>query len=193
MAHCDCYKRGRTTQRLGMLGQRYRGIDSILAGRRRGADRVFAVALLALTPVLAGCASSSPSAGTAPVTYQPASAPANPSAAPAADVTATMTPYPSRSLVDLFADDARATATGTTTAAAPPSQAAYASQRPGMPHPPGTYTASAPPYQGAQPGYDAYAGSAGAQPRPAPAAAQESAEESVPGYPTRSLTDVFSN
>jgi hypothetical protein len=59
-----------------------------------------------------------------------------------------------------------------------------------MPHPPSTYTASAPPYQG-QPGYDAYAGSSGAQPRPAPVAAQDDSETEVPGYASKSLLDVF--
>jgi hypothetical protein len=60
-----------------------------------------------------------------------------------------------------------------------------------MPHPPSTYTASAPPYQ-RQPGYDAYAGSAAAPLRPAPVAAQDDSETEVPGYPSKSLLDVFS-
>jgi hypothetical protein len=61
-----------------------------------------------------------------------------------------------------------------------------------MPHPPSTYTASAPPYQTSQTGYDASASSAAAPVRPAPAAARDDAEESVPGYASQPLTDIFS-
>jgi hypothetical protein len=155
------------------------------------------LAVLGLMPLLSACSSfsSSPPQASAPATYQPASAPMTTGATPASDATASMTPYPSKSLVDVFTEDAQEAAQrkanaapATNTAAAAPATT-YAPQRPGMPHPPSTYTASAPPYQGAQPGYDAYAG---AQPRPAPVAAQDDSDVEVPGYASKSLLDVFS-
>jgi hypothetical protein len=168
------------------MGPRDRAIDSISA-RGRGVDRALALIVVGLMPVLAGCSSfSSPSStGTAPATYQPAAA-----AAPASDPTASMTPYPSRSLTDLFTDDSRPSAS--TGSVASTSTAPSAPPRPGMPHPPSTYTASAPPYQTSPNGYDVSAGSAAAPPRPAPAAARDDTEESVPGYASQPLTDIFS-
>ena len=171
------------------MGPRDRAIDSISAALGRAGDRALLLAVLGLMPVLAGCSSfSSPSStGTSPATYQPAAA-----AAPASDPTASMTPYPSRSLTEMFTDDSRpAVATGSV---APSSSAAAsaAPPRPGMPHPPSTYTASAPPYQTSPNGYDVSAGSAAAPPRPVPAAARDDTEESVPGYASQPLIDIFS-
>ena len=197
MAHCDWYKRAMGMQGSGTQAPRERTIDPIWAGKGRGINSALVLAVFGLMPVLAACSSFSSSSSSAttsaPATYQPASAPANAAAAPASDATASIAPYPSRSLVDVFSDNSRPAATGTTSsapAAAPASSAAYAPPRPGMPHPPSTYTASAPPYQG-QPGYDAYAGSSGAQPKPAPVAAQDDSETEVPGYASKSLLDVF--
>jgi hypothetical protein len=181
---------------MGTQGPRQWATDSISAAKGRSRNYALVFSVLCLMPALAGCSSfSSSSASTAPATYQPASAPANAAAAPASDATASMTPYPSRSLVDVFTEDSRPTATATTSSAPPSapsaSSATYAPPRPGMPRPPSTYTASAPPYQG-QPGYDAYAGSAPAPTRPAPVAAQDDSATEVPGYASKSLLDVFS-
>jgi hypothetical protein len=180
-AHCGWYNRA--------MGPSDRAIDSILAARGRAGDRALVLMVLGLMPVLAGCSSfsSTSSTGTSPATYQPAAA-----AAPASDPTASMTPYPSRSLTDLFTEDSRPTvSTGSVAASSSAAQSA-APPRPGMPHPPSTYTASAPPYQTSQTGYDASASSAAAPVRPAPAAARDDAEESVPGYASQPLTDIFS-
>ena len=110
-------------------------------------------------------------------------------------------PYPKQSLFSLFQDS------GKTPAAAPAQD---------MPHPPSTYTPSGQPYvppQG-QPTYSSATAQAGQRPpststpsgqpypppgqpaaRPpqgsAPQAAAEDDEQSVPGYPTRSILNVF--
>jgi hypothetical protein len=173
---------------MGIHGPRDRAIDSISAARGRAGDRALVLMVVGLMPVLAGCSSfssSSSATGTSPATYQPAAA-----AAPASDPTASMTPYPSRSLTDLFTDDSRPSAS--TGSVASTSTAPSAPPRPAMPHPPSTYTASAPPYQTSPNGYDVSAGSAAAPPRPAPAAARDDTEESVPGYASQPLTDIFS-
>ncbi len=200
MAHCDCYKRAMRIQGLGMQRPRERATDPIRAAKRRGLCSAPVLVVFGLMPALAACSSfssSSSTASTSPATYQPASAPATTGATPANDATAAMTPYPSKSLVDVFSDNSRPAATSTTTSAPAATSASatpattYAPQRPGQPHPPSTYTATAPPYRG-QPGYDAYAGSASAPPRPAPVAAQDDSETEVPGYASKSLLDVFS-
>ncbi len=84
------------------MGPRDRAIDSISAALGRAGDRALVLTVLGLMSVLAGCSSfSSPSStGTSPATYQPAAA-----AAPASDPTASMTPYPSRSLTEMFTDE----------------------------------------------------------------------------------------
>ncbi|HXL66317.1 MAG TPA: hypothetical protein VN938_14810 [Xanthobacteraceae bacterium] len=170
---------------MGIHEPRDRAVDSISAARGRAGDRALVLMVLGLMPVLAGCSSfSSPSSatGTSPATYQPAAA-----AAPASDTTASMTPYPSRALVDVFTEDSNPSAAASSSGAA-----SAAPPRPGMPHPPSTYTASAPPYQTSQTGYNASAGSAPAPARPAPVAAQDDSETEVPGYASKSLLDVFS-
>jgi hypothetical protein len=184
---------------MGIQGPIQRSAISLRAANGRYLNNALVFSVLVLTPALAGCSSfSSSTAGSAPAVYQPASAPANAAAAPPGDPTASMTPYPSRSLVDLFTGDSQPTATVATNAApasAPSgSPATYAPPRPGMPHPPSTYTASAPPYQAqpGQPGYDAYASSSGAQAKPAPVAAQDDSAIEVPGYASKSLVDIFS-
>jgi hypothetical protein len=167
---------------MGIKGPRDRTIDSILAARGRGLDCALVLVVLGLTPVLAGCSSfssSSSATGTSAATYQPAAA-----AAPAGDPTASMAPYPSRSLVEVFSGDSPSSSGGA-------SGAPGAAPRQVMPRPPSTYTASAPPYQTNPNGYDMSAGSAAAPARPAPAAARDDSEL-VAGYPTQSLTDLFS-
>jgi uncharacterized protein YceK len=170
---------------MGIHEPRDRAVDSISAARGRAGDRALVLMVLGLMPVLAGCSSfssSSSATGTSPATYQPAAA-----AAPASDTTASMTPYPSRALVDVFTEDSNPSAAASSSGAA-----SAAPPRPGMPHPPSTYTASAPPYQTSQTGYNASAGSAPAPARPAPVAAQDDSETEVPGYASKSLLDVFS-
>ncbi len=189
MAHCDWYKRAMGMQGSGPRAPLERAIASIWTAKGRGPNSALVLVAVGLMPALAACSSSSSSSSptaSAPATYQPASAPVTTGATAANDSTA---PYPSKSLVDVFTEDAQAAAPKTTGAASAAPPTTYAPQRPGMPHPPGTYTASAPPYQGAQPGYDAYAG---AQPRPAPVAAQEDEQTEVPGYASKSLLNVFS-
>jgi hypothetical protein len=184
-AHCGWYKRF-----MGIHGPRDRAIDSISAARGRAGDRASVLMIFGLMPVLAGCSSfsSTSSTGTSPATYQPAAA-----AVPASDTTASMTPYPSRALVDVFTGDSNPPAAASAPVVAnAPGAASAAPPRPGMPHPPSTYTASAPPYQTSQTGYNASAGSASAPARPAPVAAQDESETEVPGYASKSLFDVFS-
>jgi hypothetical protein len=176
---------------MGIHGPRDRTIQSILTARGR-VDRVLGLMVLGLMPVLTGCSSfssSSSATGTSPATYQPAVA-----AAPASDTTASMTPYPSRSLVDVFSGDESPSGSPSSSAVASASSAPSAAPpRPGMPRPPSTYTPSAPPYQTSQTGYDASAGSAAAPPRPAPAAARDDSDQiEVPGYASKSLFDIFS-
>jgi len=182
---------------MGIHEPRDRAVDSISAARGRAGDRALVLMVLGLMPVLAGCSSfssSSSATGTSPATYQPAAA-----AAPASDTTASMTPYPSRALVDVFTEDSNPSAAASAPVAANAPAAASSSgaasaapPRPGMPHPPSTYTASAPPYQTSQTGYNASAGAAPAPARPAPVAAQDDSETEVPGYASKSLLDVFS-
>jgi len=177
-----------------MQAPRERAADPIWPAKGRGLNAYLVLAVLGVMPGLAGCSSfsssSSPTAS-APATYQPASAPMTTGATPASDATAAMTPYPSKSLVDVFSEDAQPTAPRTTSSASAAPPTTYSPQRQGMPHPPSTYTASAPPYRG-QPGYDAYASSAGAPAKPAPVAAQDDTETEVPGYASKSILDVFS-
>src|ERR1700733_811111 len=174
---------------MGIDGPRDRATALIFAARGRGVARALVLMVLGLMPVLAGCSSfssSSSATGTSPATYQPAVA-----AAPASDPTASMTPYPSRSLVEVFTEDSSPSGSPRSSVAANSSVAPNAAPRQVMPRPPSTYTASAPPYHTSPNGYDVSAGSAAAPARPAPAAARDDSD-SVPGYPTQSLIDVFS-
>jgi hypothetical protein len=188
MAHCGWYKRA-----MGMQRARQRATVSISAAQGRGLNSVLGLAVLGLIPALAACSSfSSSSTPTASApTYQPASAVATTGATSASDATNLTTPYPRKSLMEVFTEDAQEEAAKKASSASAPPTTTYASQQPGMPHPPSTYTASAPPYQGTQPGYDAYVGPGGAPAKPAPVAAQQEEPIEVPGYASKSLIDVF--
>jgi hypothetical protein len=179
----------------GTQAPRERTTALISAAKGRGLNSALGLAVLGLMPALAACSSFSSSStptASAPATYQPASATATTGATSASDATASVGPYPSQSLMEVFTADSRPAATATTSSTPPASSAAYVPPRPGMPHPPSTYTASAPPYRGSQPGYDAYAGSATAPAKPAPVAAQDDSETEIPGYASKSLLNVFS-
>lgn len=192
-AHRRCY-----TCVMRMQGQRDRGSARILAGRRRGAERAAILLFLGLMPGLAACSSFSSSSSTAvtnpPATYQPTSAQANgsiPPAAPASDPALSFSPYPSKSLVDLFTGSPNPPAAPAVPAA--PAATGSSAAAPGAPHPPSTYTATSPPYQSNQPGYAASANSAAAPATPAAAASQDSSDEpALMPYPKQSLSDIFS-
>lgn len=180
----SCYK-----SRMRIQGPGDGTIAEILAARRRGRERVPTLLCLALIPALAGCSSfssSSPAAAnSSPATYQTAGTAADgsiPHAAPASDPPSLYSPYPSRSLVEVFSDSS-----------SPPAATGALAPAQGIPHPPNTYTASAPPYQLNPTSYNASASPAVAA-APAPPAVQDSAAQPVPvsPYPQQSLSDIFS-
>jgi hypothetical protein len=158
-----------------MQGPRDRVIAGIFAAQRHGVERVSILLALALMPTLAGCSSfssSSPAAANnSPATYQPASAQAN----PAGDPTLSYSPYPSKSLVEVFTEGSN-----------PPSSTGSLAAAPGALHPPGTYTPSSPPYQANQAGYDASANAGAAAPP------DSSNLPAASPYPKQSLVDIFS-
>lgn len=188
-------------------------------GRGHRAPLHAVVISFCLLPVMAGCSSNASwSSGSNQSAAVPRPTPMAAAVSQGAERSAGVPGYPQESLVDMFKQDAAATAaqpqlapspegTRVTTSSAAPAQAQD------MPHPPSTYTPSGQPYvppqgqptyssataQAAQRPPSAYTpsgqpyppqGQPAAGPPRTPQAAADADEQSVPGYPTRSIFNL---